>query len=219
MMAIGTIAAGAALLGALATAASAAPAPQQLLDQMSARFNAITDYQVTVDSTARVGSSLKERRYQFAFKKPGMIRLQTLTGENKGGELCVCPDGRIRGRKNSGMLKVFAVTMSRGDARLKDSEGIGVWEMDFGSTIRRLRAKISTPGIRATVIGSSAGSYLLEIRYGAGRLAGVVERYAINVDTLCINQSERLKDGAIVERSVYSEMRVNNGLANSYFEF
>src|SRR5262245_37281017 len=122
-MSIGHLAAGVALLSGLAGAGTAAPNPQQLLDQMSARFNGITDYEVVVDSTARDGSGLKQRRYRFDFKKPVMVRLRTLSGENKDGELCVRPDGKIRGRKDSGMVRMFAITMSRSDDRLKDSEG------------------------------------------------------------------------------------------------
>src|SRR5207249_2484097 len=96
-MSIGHLAAGVALMSGLAGTGAAAPSPQQLFDQMSARFNGISDYEVVVDSTARQGSGLKERRYRFDFKKPGMVRLRTLSGENKDGELCVRPDGRIRG--------------------------------------------------------------------------------------------------------------------------
>src|SRR5437763_10170625 len=108
-MSIGHLAAGVALISGLAGTATAAPTPQQLLDQMSARFNSISDYEVIVDSTARMGSGLKQRQYRFDFKKPGMIRLRTLAGENKDGELCVRTDGLIRGRKDSGLVKVFCI--------------------------------------------------------------------------------------------------------------
>ena len=70
--------------------------------------------------------------------------------------------------------------MSRTDDRLKDCEGIGVWEMDYGSTINRLRAKLRAPGIRMSVTGPASGSYLLEVRYSAGRQAGMVDHYWIN---------------------------------------
>jgi hypothetical protein len=217
-MSIGHITASVALLSGIA-AGTTAPAPQQLLDQMSARFNSISDYEVTVDSTARQSSGLKETRYRFDFKKPGMIRLRTLSGDNKGGELCVRPDGKIRGRKDSGLIRMFAITMSRSDDRLKDSEGIGVWEMDYGSTINRLRAKLRTPGNRVTVSGPANGNYVLEVHYGAGRLAGMIDRYWISSDSLWVTRCDRLRDKALVERSVYSALRVNIGLSNGFFDF
>jgi outer membrane lipoprotein-sorting protein len=218
-MSIGHLAAGVALLSGLTGAGTTAFATQQLLDQMSARFNSISDYEITVDSSAREGSGLKQRRYRFDFKKPGMVRLRTLSGENKDGELCVRPDGRIRGRKDSGLVKMFAVTMSRSDDRLKDSEGIGVWEMDYGSTINRLRTKMHTPGNKVSVTGPTSGNYLLELHYGAGRLAGMTDRYWISSDSLWVTRCERWQNNAIVERSVYSNLRVNIGLSNGYFEF
>jgi len=218
-MFIGRIAAGVILMSGIAGASSAAPAPQQLLDQMSARFNTISDYEVMVASTARTSSGLKEQRYRFDFKKPGMIRLHTLSGENKDGELCVRSDGKIRGRKACGLIKVFAITMSRSDDRLKDTEGVGVWEMDYGSTINRLRAKLRTPGNKLTVTGPTNGNYLLEVHYGAGRLAGMTDKYWINSDSLWVTRCDRWQNDAIVERSIYSNLRLNIGLSNAFFDF
>jgi outer membrane lipoprotein-sorting protein len=221
-MQIRRMAVGAVVLGGLAAAnlAAAALTPQQLLEQMGAQFSRVADYEVIIDGTSRESGREKSQRYRFAFKKPGMIRLHTLSGENKDGELCVRPDGKIRGRKNSGMVKVFAVTMARDDSRLRDSEGVGVWEMDFGSLINRLRAKVNTPGNRATVTGPDrAGDYLLELRYGAGRLAGCVDRYWVNSRSLWFSRWERMQNAALLERNVYSGLRVNPGFTNGYFEF
>src|SRR5262249_40484863 len=152
--------------------AAAAPTPQQLLDQMAAQFSKVNDYEVIIDGTSRESGPEKTQRYRFAFKRPGMIRLHTLAGENKDGELCVRPDGPIRGRKNSGVIKVFAITMSRSDKRLRDAEGIGVWEMDLGSLINRLKTKIQTPGNQASVTDRPNGVYQLELHYGGGKMAG-----------------------------------------------
>ena len=133
---------GAALMcGLAASSVAAAPSPRQLVDQMAARWGAVNDYEVTVDSTAVENGKSESHRYTFAFHKPGMVRLKTLTGPDRGGELCVRPDGKIRGRKDAGVLKVFAITMDRSDKRLLNCEGVGVWAMDFGSELARLRSE------------------------------------------------------------------------------
>src|SRR5262249_3662997 len=134
---------GAALLcGLTASSVSAAPSPRQLLEQMAARWSAVNDYDVTVDSTSVDNGRTQSPRYSFAFKKPGMVRLKALTGPDKGGELCVRPDGQIRGRKDAGIIKVFAITMSRSDKRLLNNEGVGIWAMDFGSELARLKSRV-----------------------------------------------------------------------------
>jgi outer membrane lipoprotein-sorting protein len=220
-MSITRLAVGAVLVSSLAAAhvAAAAPAPQQLLDQMAAQFSKVTDYEVIVDGTSREGAKEVVQRYRFAYKRPGMIRLRTLAGENKDGELCVRPDGTIRGRKNSGVIKVFAITMSRSDRRLRDSEGVGIWEMDYGSLMNRLKTKIQAPGNQASVTDRPNGIYQLELHYGGGKMAGCVDRYWIDSRSFWITSWERMKNNALLERNTYSNLRLNPGFSNGYFEF
>jgi outer membrane lipoprotein-sorting protein len=220
-MSITRLAVGVALASSLAAAnvAAAAPTPQQLLDQMGAQFSKVNDYEVIIDGTSREGGKEKSQRYRFAFKRPGMIRLHTLSGENKDGELCVNSEGQIRGRKNSGLIKVFAITMSRNDSRLRDSEGVGVWEMDFGSLINRLKKKIVTAGNQASVTDRPNGIYQLELHYGGGKMAGCVDRYWIDSRSLWVTGWERSKNNALLERNSFSGLKVNPGLSNGYFDF
>src|SRR5688572_15455579 len=104
------VAVGVVLLGSLAAAGSAARNPQQVIDQMAGKFSSVNDYDVRVDSVSLEGGKEEKKTYRFAFKKPRMIRLRVISGEGKDGEMCVRPDGKIRGRKNSGLLKAFAIT-------------------------------------------------------------------------------------------------------------
>lgn len=218
-MSITRLVVGAALVTSVAASSVlASPTPQQLLDQMAARFSRVNDYEVTIDSTSSEGSRPCNVRYRYAFKKPNMVRLRTLSGENKDGELVCRPDGTIRGRKNSGLIKVFALTMSRSDKRLRDSEGVGVWEMDHGAAIQRLKASVGASGNRVAVT-PSGGDHVLEIRFGAGALAGAVDRYWIDGETLMINRRERSRNNVVTERDTYSDLRINPGFTPAYFEF
>lgn len=218
-MSIARFVVGAALLSSVAAgSASAAPTPQQLLDQMAAQFARVNDYEVTIDSTSRDKGKENTIRYRFAYKKPRMIRLRTLSGENKDGELVVRPDGVIRGRKSAGLVKVFAVTMSRDDKRLCDSEGVGVWEMDHGSLIQRLKCKAQASTNQASV-SASGSDYILEIRYNSGALAGATDRYWVDSKSLFMERYERTKSGITLERDVYSDLRINPGFTPAYFEF
>lgn len=213
---------GAALVcGLAASSVSAAPSPRQLLDQMAARWSAVNDYEVTVDSTALENGKTQSQRYAFAFKKPGMVRLKTLTGPDKGGELCVRPDGQIRGRKDAGVLKVFAITMSKSDKRLLNAEGVGIWAMDFGSEIARLKSRVTQSGTQASVADPdrAGGEYVLTLRYGGGALAGMSARYWVDSRSLAITKLERLRNNVVVDRCVYSGMRLNPGFTAHYFEF
>ncbi len=222
-MTLARVAVGLVLLGGLAAAALAAPplAPQQLLDQMSARFTGVNDYEVVIDSVAREGNNEERIRYRFAWKRPSLIRLRTLSGPDKDGELCCTKAGKIRGRKNSGLIKVFAVSMDRDDKRLRDAEGVPVWQMDAGSTIHRLKTKLNTPGVQASVTGPDRpnGLYQLSLRGASGAMAGIAENYWIDSQSLWITRMERLKNGALSESRAYSALRVNPGFTDQYFEF
>jgi outer membrane lipoprotein-sorting protein len=217
-MSISRVVVGVMLLGTLAAAALAAPTPVQLLDQMAARWNTVNDYDVVVGSTRWEGGKEAYQQYRYAFKKPRMVRLQTTAGEDRGGELVVRPDGVIRGRKSSGPLKVFAVTMSREDRRLRGGDGVGVWELDQGSEINRLRSQLRAAGAQSSVTGPTNGQYVLTVRPGSGA-AGTVNTYWIDSRSLWIVKSERARAGTLLQRDIYSSLRVNPGFTNAFFEF
>jgi len=46
-----------------------------------------------------------------------------------------------------------------------------------------------------------------------------VDRYWVNSRSLWFSRWERMQNAALLERNVYSGLRVNPGFTNGYFEF
>jgi hypothetical protein len=112
---------------------------------MAGQFNGVRDYQVLVYAET---PDRKPKRHEFLLEflrrsKPeqsNMFRLNVRSGKSDGADIVVRQDGSVRMRAGGLFARHFPVTVRRDDPRLQLTDGLWLWQADFGSVIDRLAA-------------------------------------------------------------------------------
>lgn len=191
----------AATRAAAGTGAGTAATPGQLIAAMRAAAAALEDYQVTGESV----SDGKRQRFQFFFKKPDLVRINT-----RRGQVTVQPNGKICGRLGRSQLGGIWWEIGRNDKRLRDSEGIPFWDTHFAAIVDRIARRLQSGA--AAAVESGADTCTLTVC-----LENTSWTYVIDSQTLFFRETSRSMDGQEVERTRYSNFRANSGLRKSLF--
>ncbi|HEX9901785.1 MAG TPA: hypothetical protein VGB72_02865 [Acidobacteriota bacterium] len=88
------------------------------LQGMKERFEALTDYRCLFDSFVTDGRRSQKWTYRYFFKKPDLIRIEVVSGENAGAILII-RDGKVRA-KPAGLLSILSLTFRPDDPRVID---------------------------------------------------------------------------------------------------
>jgi len=88
------------------------------LNRMKARFEALEDYTCSFDSFVADGRRSQRSTFRYFFKKPDLIRMEIISGDNKGAILIV-RDGKVRA-KPAGLLSILILTLKPDDPRVID---------------------------------------------------------------------------------------------------
>jgi len=151
----------------------------------------------------------------FAFKKPGMLRVKVLSGSNQGSEVAIRRDGKIRGHQG-GLLRAVKVTLGRDDRRLRNLRGAPVWEADWGAFLLKFQSALEEHPVEAAVHPGEEGTFVAELR-----LHGVTgpERqvYTMDASPLLLRSAELFEGNVLVSRVSYAKERLNPDLPDGYF--
>lgn len=156
-----------------------------LLDEMTARFNALTNYTTLLDSEGEDGRN----RIVYTYKKPGFIRMDFIR-PHKGARLIYDPEKRkVNLRPFS--TRLFTLNLAPDNPLITDPKGHTVDRSDIGALIRsakryarqgtvtRLSAeRVETHLCPRLLIEGEAVTYLLWVHPELRLPVKVVKRYA-----------------------------------------
>jgi outer membrane lipoprotein-sorting protein len=135
------------LLACLAGLAGSPPAPaedrfSECLERADRTFRALQSYQCLYEAFSSDGKRSESFLYEYAFRKPKIIRMKVLRGRNRGTILLYDQSrGKVRVRVGSGLLASLRVSLSPSSPKLVDLQGHGIDHSDWGWFIGQHRAQ------------------------------------------------------------------------------
>jgi len=188
---------------------------RELFAQAQASYHRISAYQCEVTSFARQGDRSQTVRLEFAFKKPGMLRARVLGGSNRGSEVAIRRDGKIRGHQG-GLLRAIKVTMSRDDRRLRNIRGAPVWEADWGAFLDKFASALAQHPVEAVVHPGEEGTLVADLRLNG--VTGLQRQvYTVDKTSYLLRGAELYEGDVLVTRVSYAKERLNPDLPDGYF--
>jgi outer membrane lipoprotein-sorting protein len=172
--------------------------------------------------TYRSDSNVVKESGHFFYKKPNLVRLEVLGGPKKGALLIMGSDGKIRGHLG-GVLKMINGSVGRDSKFLISSNGFNMVECDFGSLLSDLERQIGG-GLKATVtsspvavVGKPQKMHVVEIRQGTAPDSPISQRIYVDPKTNLPQEWQIFKGGSLFCTTVWSDIRINQGLALEAF--
>ncbi len=141
----------AALLLCLAGPAGIASPPAEegfpeCLTKAARTFEALGAYRCFYDASSGTndGKRSESFRYEYAFRKPKLIRMKVLEGRSRDSILLYDQSrGKVRLRLGSGLLASLTVSLSPASPKLADLQGHGIDHSDWGWFISQHQARQS----------------------------------------------------------------------------
>lgn len=192
---------------------------EAVIARAEARHESASDYECVADTESRLGEKHEASRVRVWFKKPRLLRLRVVRGDEKGSEIVVDGDGHIRARKD-GLLKAFVARVKPDDPRLRTARGTSVLEIEWGAFFRRFRKHAARPGAETLLSPRTRANapYEVVLTY-VEEGKRVREVYRIDPQLWTLTDAEILEDGVRVSRATFSETRIDTGLKDDWFRF
>ncbi|MBI2839326.1 MAG: hypothetical protein HYX75_13500 [Acidobacteria bacterium] len=189
--------------------ASSVPGPQQLVDAMRQRYEALNDYHCQIIYTEYRNGRSNVEVDSYYFKKPQLIRLEVTEGKDKGAIVVLRRDGKVRAT-SGGLLGFFKITMEPDDKRLRDEDGSTFAESHFGGVLASIQSILAGASATAT---ETDGVYRLQADH-----ENVRELVLIDSRTMFPVEWLRLRAGNPQSKTQWKGLQVDVGLKESLFE-
>lgn len=198
----------------MSTVAMSATTPdaRALLGQMKQSFQSLRDYSCQTYTTSFKNGKSKLDGHKYYFKKPALIRLEVIAGEDKGAIAILNAKGKVRA-KAGGILGLFTITMEPNDKRLQDKDGSRFVDSHFGGTIADIERAINSGTATVTEIDQGRRLYRLEIDRSAKR-----DIILIDPQLMLPVEWQSVRQGHIDSRTEWRDLKVDSGLQDSIFD-
>lgn len=198
-----------------AGAASAEPKGEKLFKDMAGAWNGIKDYTCKFSYEEDHGGSMSGGTYDYKFKKPYIVRLEGVDGENKGTIVVYRPDQDgdfvhvkkgilpLKLKKTNGMVKDF-------------------FKSDLGFDIKYAQEFAKSTGASITLKSSASvkgrNADVLEL---AAKKGGEFSKVVVYVDkaTKMPIQIDRYKGTKLFSHRLYWELKVNTNFSSDDVKF
>jgi outer membrane lipoprotein-sorting protein len=218
MLRVSHLVLGIVLLAApVAVLPAAGPTADEVVSRAEQQFAGLTDYECLSEMEAHQGERQESGRYHLWFKKPRMLRVRVTGGRNRGSEVAIDSGGAIRGRKG-GLLKPFVMRLKPTDRRLKSIRGVPVTEFYWGAFYEKLRRRASLAGAQLSLephLRPEAPFEVVLTYRDAGK--SMREVYGIDPRLWVMVEGEVFEDGTRVDHVTFQDIRLNTGVAESWF--
>jgi outer membrane lipoprotein-sorting protein len=210
---------GVVALASVRAPAAAPPAADDIMRRAEARFQSLSDYHCIADTDQRMGQKSNAGSYRIWFKKPHMLRLRVLTGKERGSEVALDAEGKVRGHKG-GILKGIVIGLSRDDPRLRGFRGSSVTEFHWGTFYRKYRELAARPGTREVLLErkDDRAPYEVVLTY-PDQGKQMREIYRIDPRLWVMVEKEAYENEVRVDRTVFREITLDCGLQPQFFKF
>jgi hypothetical protein len=195
--------------------------PDVVAERLQQRFDRMQDYVCLIQSETRAATRVEAMTFRLWFRKPRLLRLRVLHGRREGSELIVDTSGVLRGRRG-GILRPFSRRLDRSDPSLRSLRGQPAWELDFGSFLLAMRARMALSGSVSTVsraTGSDPHLYL-EVRYRPSPSDHPLrDVWGIDPREWLLTSGDVFDGEVRVDHIEISEIHVDTGIKESWFHF
>jgi outer membrane lipoprotein-sorting protein len=191
------------------------------MQRMKARFEALTDYSCSYNALVSDGRRTQKWTYRYFFKKPDLIRMEIVTGEN-AGVILIVRDGKVR-VKPSGLLSILSLTLRPDDRRIIDVRKNRPDQTSWGYFLdQHLRNQDLTTEISASqdiLDGRPVLVYEITSQDPA-RTQGIArEKIWVAVpEDLLLRYEMYDRDGRLAMMSHFKEIVLDSGLPDSLFK-
>lgn len=185
-----------------------------LMRRADARFQQLQDYECDADTECRLGSKTESTGLHIWFRKPRLMRIKVMRGKNKGSEVVMGRDGKIRARKG-GVLKFISVRLKPNDRRLRNLRGTPLTRLHWENFYAEYRRHADLPGAR-TAARRAPGGHEITLTYSSNGTS-VREVFRIASDTWTLTEGQMFENGTMVDGVRFRNFRFNAGLQDRFF--
>lgn len=191
---------------------------KQLLTASWANWNALSDYQFTMQATVRKGNRVEKSAYHDYFKKPDMFRTDVTAGPKAGGAVVKQADGKIKGHQG-GFLAAIILTLSPADKRLYDVRGNYFLEAEWSRHLKQIEDRL-IKGARAALVSDTLDGQTVQVlTLNIADPADDVTQEIIWFDAAqkYIVKLQELAGSTIVLENIITDQKNNQDLPDSLF--
>lgn len=191
---------------------------------MVTAWEGIDTYICELDTYARSGTEEDSSLSRLLFKKPGMIRMDVIGGEDKGAAITRTAEGKNRATPG-GALRLIRVTMADDDKRHMSVRGIPFFKSDWGTILGEIRVWLEEGWVLERLPdtesdGRPAWCLRLSAPAEGPRNPPDVDRQIIHVCPdrhLMLGRTQYLGD-TVADRDLYTKIELNPELADDRFD-
>lgn len=191
------------------------------LQGMKERFEALTDYSCSFDSFVSDGRRSQKGTYRYFFKKPDLIRMEVVSGEN-AGVILIVRDGKVR-VKPAGLLSILSLTLRPDDSRVidirKNRPDQSSWGYYLDQHLQNLDLATVLSSTRDTIDGRPVLIYEIASQDPA-RTQGIArEKIWVAVpDSFLLRYEMYDRDGRLVMMAHFKDILLDQSLPDSLFK-
>lgn len=182
------------------------PKGDKVVQDMVKAWKGISDYQCMFSFHEDKGKGMEGGSYKYSFKKPLLIRLEGVEGENKGTTVAYRPDqdaNTVHVKKGFLPLK-----LKKTDKRLES-----FFKSHWGFDIQDIQAYIKSSGASVVVKGNGdvKGRKTITLELAGKKPVDGVTKEVVQVDnaTKMPLQIERYKGSTLNSKRLYWDLKVN----------
>lgn len=206
------------LLAATTPARASEDAPA-LVEEMRAAYARLSDYQMVVHSTNRVGRSQEDSRALYRYKKPGKIRVDFLNP--RPGWVLFYPSESGRAQlRGAGLLGWVRLSLEPSSSLLTVWPGQQVTQTDLGLLIENIARSVGPGRLGPVDVSRSDDEWVIRVDAENHFAKGIPTRYEFRVDgarLLPIGVREEWLKGDRRRQVRFLELRTDVGLADALF--
>ena len=153
---------------------------------------------------------------KFYFKKPNLMRMDVLEGDNKGGVVLLNKEGKIRGKNWLGIT----LTLRPDDGRIRNLRGDSFMQSSLLNMLARLKNHILERGCKASLAEEECmkrPAYHLHIEHNDADDPVTLEDVWYDKNTYFIMKKIKYEGRAKVTDIVWENCEINIPLADSLF--
>lgn len=186
-------------------------------------WQTIEDYECSLESEVRQGNEKEYRVYEYKFKKPKWIFMKIVVGKDKGAKLVYNPITNKVLACKSGLLSFIKITADPTDRRITSIRGDRIDESYWGTIFEggSYDLKNSEQRIAGEEIFEGRKTWLIEVVTSKPELNRGIAKEKFWIDQeqhLPLRFEQWDKEGTLVHRVVYRQIKINTGIGSAIFK-
>ena len=190
-----------------------------LFEKIKKNYETIFDYQCRIDTFCTDGKRIEKRLLNFYFKKPRMIRIDLLKGNQlfDEGSVGVFKDGDTVTGHRGGILSSILMTVHKKSPFATTLRGEAFDEIDMEAVLDNLLDYLING---ACFLIEDETSYMIScIPYDEEQNKGISKDIAwFDKDTLTITRFQRYEGTTLVQEAEWSDYIINAGIPDRLFD-